>query len=63
MTPTDTSSPDIGSNWLQRQWNRVRSKRSEDVVIGQVGAAADHVVIGKNIIQIGSVHIPAGWPS
>ncbi len=42
----------VGPSWLQRQWQRVRQLNRRDVIIGQVGAGATNVVIGKNNVQI-----------
>ena len=39
-------------NWLLRQWSRLRGAPWRDVTIGQVGAGATNVIIGKNNIQI-----------
>ncbi len=43
---------DNPSNWLTRQWQRVRGKSKRDVVIAQVGDHAENVAVGKNIWQI-----------
>lgn len=48
----------VEQSWLLRQWERLRSFFWRDVVIGQVEEGAQNVVIGKNIIQIGSLQIP-----
>lgn len=44
--------------WVLRQWQRLRGLFVHDVVIGQVEEGGRNVVIGKNIIQIGSLQIP-----
>jgi tetratricopeptide (TPR) repeat protein len=38
--------------WLQRQWQRLRQRAWQDVIIGEVGPGASNVIIGKNNIQI-----------
>lgn len=52
MAQPEETPPTDDRSWLQRQWDRVRGRSSRDVIIGQVGAGATNVVIGKNNIQV-----------
>ncbi|MEX1020541.1 MAG: tetratricopeptide repeat protein [Litorilinea sp.] len=59
-SPENASSADTARpNWLARQWQRLRrGKAAGDTILAQVGEEARHVVVGKNIIQIGTLAIP-----
>ncbi len=47
-----------GRNGLQRQLDQWRHGSRGDVIAGQVGEGAKNVVVGKNIIQIGTIKVP-----
>jgi hypothetical protein len=48
----------VKPSWIVHTWERLRGLFWRDVVVGQLGESAQNVVIGKNIIQIGSLQIP-----
>lgn len=47
------------TSWLQRTLRRLAPRRNQgDVIAADVGAGAQHVAVGKNIVQIGSLAVP-----
>ena len=54
--PNDPNRPE-DANWLQGQLTRA-STQPRDTIAAQIGEDAHNVVVGKNIIQIGSLQIP-----
>ena len=52
----DAPEPRQKQNWLN---NLLRERtKSNDTIAANVGSGAENVVVGKNIIQIGSIKIP-----
>src|SRR5690349_12070866 len=51
--PENTNPP----NWFQRQYQCRRSKSASDQITAHIGEDAQNVVVGKNIIQIGSIQL------
>jgi len=45
-------------SWIEKQWARLRGRRSDDVILAHIGEGADGIAVGKNIIQIGTFSIP-----
>ncbi|MEZ4735334.1 MAG: hypothetical protein R3E79_50220 [Caldilineaceae bacterium] len=54
----DVSDNNQQRNWLQRILDRWHVYARGDVIAGQVGEKASNVLIGKNLIQIGSIKMP-----
>jgi tetratricopeptide (TPR) repeat protein len=46
------------TNWLQRLIQRFSQRPQGDVIAAQIGEDARNVVVGKNVIQIGTLQIP-----
>ncbi|MDQ3248103.1 MAG: hypothetical protein M3Q45_02730, partial [Chloroflexota bacterium] len=44
-------------SWLRRQLQRRRANQAGDTIAAQVGADARNVVVGKNVIQIGTLKV------
>ncbi|CAN5555489.1 hypothetical protein BH10CHL1_BH10CHL1_23670 [soil metagenome] len=44
--------------WLQRQRQRFGQRKAGDVISAQIGEDVRNVVVGKNVIQIGTLQIP-----
>lgn len=55
--PTDDAKPQT-RNWLTRFVQRFQGQRQGDTIAAEVGADAQNVAVGKNIIQIGALKIP-----
>src|SRR6266436_4082983 len=45
-------------NWLRRWLQRGRDQQASDMIAAQIGENARNVVVGKNVIQIGTLQIP-----
>lgn len=51
---------DRSLTWLQRVVKRLGGQRRGDVIVAKLGGRNSHIIVGKNIIQVGTVTIP-GW--
>jgi tetratricopeptide (TPR) repeat protein len=47
------------ASWMRRLLHSLRGKGRGDVIAGSVGEGAHGVVVGKNVIQIGTLVVPA----
>ncbi len=45
-------------SWLRRWLSLGRQPRSGDIIAGQIGENARNIVVGKNVIQIGTLRVP-----
>ena len=52
------SEQQVKQNWLRRFLQRGREQQANDTISAQIGADARNIVVGKNVIQIGTVQIP-----
>ncbi len=46
------------TNWLQRQRQRFGPHKAGDIIAAQIGEDGRNIVVGKNVIQIGTLQIP-----
>jgi tetratricopeptide (TPR) repeat protein len=53
----DDQTPESKSNWLSRL--RERFKPRGDVIVANIGEGAQDVIVGKNVIKIGTLVVPA----
>ena len=59
---TDESKPTQAQqekqSWLRSWLQRGRAQKAGDTIAAQIGESARNVVVGKNVIQIGTLQIP-----
>lgn len=57
-TPEPNRKPANAPGWLNRMLQRFSQRAQGDVIATQIGENARNVVVGKNVIQIGTLQIP-----
>ena len=56
--PEPNQEKQASQSWLRRWLQRGRAQKAGDTIAAQIGESARNIVVGKNVIQIGTLQIP-----